>query len=44
MNKKKYQTPQMKSVEVDARQIICASPMTENENEKYEIGSTEDWF
>ena len=44
MSKKKYLSPRMKVVEVDARQIICASPMTGNENEKYEIGSTEDWF
>ena len=44
MKKKQYQSPRMKVVEVDARQIICASPMTESENEKYEVGSTEDWF
>lgn len=31
MEKKKYQTPQMKSVEVNAQQIICTSPGVKTE-------------
>ena len=43
MNKKKYLSPTMKVVEVNAQQIICTSP-SGIENEKYEVGSTDGWF
>ena len=43
MNKKKYLSPTMKVVEVNAQQMICQS-VAGSQNEKYEVGSTEGWF
>ena len=43
MNKKKYLSPTMKVVEVNAQQMICQS-VGGSQNEKYTVGDTSDWF
>ena len=43
MSKKKYLSPTMKVVEVNAQQMICQSP-SGIENEKYEVVTPDDWF
>ena len=46
MNKKMYQSPQMKVMKVQQTEIICSSnPVTSStSNEQYEEGSTEGWY
>ena len=43
MNKKKYLSPSMKVVEVNAQQMICQS-VAGSQNEKYEVVTPDDWF
>ena len=43
MNKKKYLAPRMRVHEMEPASIICQS-LSGSENEKYEIGNTDDWF
>ena len=43
MNKKQYQSPTMRVVEVNAQQIVCQS-VAGSQNEKYEVVTPNDWF